>query len=127
MRRLFPIQEALQRAKVTSRGAATEFIAGLYDEGVELVVVLGNVAALHGAHARNRMPWFCAGIKDVQPVRLCAADGVLDERADLLVSCFRMENSVPFQDSARVSIHNKNRMVAAIEQNRIGRFRSNPV
>src|SRR5438105_3711676 len=117
----------LQRAAITTRRAAAEFIASLYDEGVEFVVVLDNVAALRGAHARNRMPWLCAAIKDLQPVRLCAADGVLDERADLLVSCFRMDDSVPFQDSAGVGIHNKNRMVAAIEQNRIGSFRPNPV
>src|SRR5438552_17058211 len=127
MRRLFPIQEVLQRAKVTSRRAATEFIAGLYDEGVELVVVLGNVAALHGAHARNRMPWFCAWIKHPKYIRFCVADGSLDESADFLVSRFRLHDSVSFEDSARVSIHNKNRMVAAIEQNRIGRFRSNSV
>src|SRR5947209_1302888 len=122
-----PGQKWPQRATFTAGNAAAELIPGSHNQGVELVVMLGQVATLHAAHARNRMARLGPLLQYLEQLRFGAADGALDQVSDLLVADLFADDSVPFQNAARISVHYEYRMISRIEQNGIGSFRSHAI
>src|ERR1700674_273292 len=51
------------------------------------------------------------------------AQRLLEQLSDMVITHGAGNNLVPFQNAPRVSVHNKNRVIAGIQQNRVGGFR----
>jgi len=64
--------------------------------------MLGQVATLHAAHARNRMARLGPLLQYLEQLRFGAADGALDQVSDLLVADLFADDSVPFQNAAQL-------------------------
>jgi len=97
------------------------------DERMQFVIVLGQRAASGTAHARNRMTRIRGGIFYDERFRCRAADGLFNHAANFFVRGFLADDAMAQQHAARVGVHDKDRMIAGIEQDEIDGFRANPV
>src|SRR5713226_169660 len=59
--------------------------------------------------------------------RGCSAQCLLEQLSNFVVAGGAGNNLMPFQNTPRVSVHNKGRVIAGIQQNRVRRLRSYPV
>src|SRR5215468_11228466 len=68
-----------------------------------------------------------SGTDDLERAWFLAADSSFNQRADFFIAGSWSNDPVPLQNSARVGVNHKYRMVAGVEQNGIGSFRSHAI
>src|SRR5215469_4355694 len=73
------------------------------------------------------MTWIGSGTDDLEQFWFLAADSSFNQRADFFIAGFWSNDSVALQNSARVRVHDKYRMIAGIKENGISRFRPHAV
>src|SRR6185312_13384802 len=114
----------MERTTFASGSAPAVKITGANDEGMQFVIVLSQFASRHAAHARDGMARIRAEFLHCELLRRGGAKRLLDEKADVVVSGFGRDDAVPLEDASRVGVHDKDSMIARIEQDGVGGFRT---
>src|SRR5215472_8840423 len=122
-----PGQKGFKRTTFALRGAAAIVIPCTHNQCMQFVVMPCQFAAPGAAHARCRVPGTRPSMSNCESVSAGVADRALDQCADLLITCFGGNHAVSLEYAAGVGVDNEDRMVAGVEQNGIGGFRSNAV
>ncbi len=60
-------------------------------------------------------------------MRSSTADGLFNERADLFVLRFAMDDAMAFEQAAGVCVHDEDRVITGIKQDGVGGLRANAI